>query len=79
MGEFDDKSGRGFQDDWSWPAQRGFETPPPRVPNVLGTLVLVAGAILGLYVYVATHWWGAAPAHPAGSAAPTASSRAGTK
>lgn len=56
MGEFDDKSGKGFQDNWNWPAQTHHETEPPRVPDVVGKFVLVVGVGLGIYAYLAAQW-----------------------
>jgi hypothetical protein len=55
MGEFDDKSGKGFQDNWQWPDDK-WRSQPPRVPNVVGKFVLLAGVAVGLYAYFAAHW-----------------------
>ena len=56
MGEFDDKSGKGFQDDWNWPTSARQETRPPELPNIVGKLVLLGGVALGIYAYFAAHW-----------------------
>ncbi|MGB8842313.1 MAG: hypothetical protein WCC64_14730 [Aliidongia sp.] len=56
MGEFDDKSGTGFQDKWEWPAQTYRNQQPIRFPNIVGKLVLLGGLAIGVYAYLAAHW-----------------------
>jgi hypothetical protein len=57
MGDFEDKSGKGFQNNWDWPHRTHVVTEPPRLPNVVGKFVLVGSVALGIFAYLAAHGW----------------------
>ena len=55
MGNYGDGARTGFQGHWDWSARPVVVAPPPRMPDILGKIWLVAGVGLGLYAYLAVH------------------------